>query len=366
MRRVTSGYRMASHSTVIVFVVLSIIGLMLAGCGSSSWTSITAKRLNSSVGSIIGSLAFDSGHDTLYAAISDRGVWRCTNPDTSPAWQRMLGGVSLDYVYCLAYDPNHDVLYAGAGSGVFSYADPRSSSVWKSASGVGLNYSLAYDAIDNVLYAGTNAGVYRCINPASSPAWENTGGGVDGSTIYSLTFEPAHHILYAGTDTQGIGVWKYQSGTWTNSDTNAGTSKSIGSTRSLAYDSAHDILYAATGRGILRCAKPETAASWARAGGEVSSYSFSSIAYDQAHNILYAGAFVRLLTDGLMGSATKADTHSHGVWACSSPDTKPVWTNTGGEVSSEDIRDLVYDPVRGVLYAATERGAWRYTTKANQ
>ena len=59
MRRVTSGYRMASHSTVIVFVVLSIIGLMLAGCGSSSWTSITAKRLNSSVGSIIGSLAFD-------------------------------------------------------------------------------------------------------------------------------------------------------------------------------------------------------------------------------------------------------------------------------------------------------------------
>lgn len=95
-------------------------------------------------------------------------------------------------------------------------------------------------------------------------------------------------------------------------------------------------------------------------------YTFSSTAYDQAHNILYAGAFVPSPPEGLGGPATKANTHSHGVWACSSPDTKPAWTNTGGEVSPEDIRNLVYDPVRGVLYAATERGAWRYATKVNQ
>lgn len=114
MRRESSGYRMGSHAALTVILVLSVIGFLLAGCGSSSWTSITAKRLKLSVGSNMGSFEFDSADDILYAAIGDRGVWRCTTPDTNPAWQRMLGGVSLDYVNCLAYDPNHDVLYAAA------------------------------------------------------------------------------------------------------------------------------------------------------------------------------------------------------------------------------------------------------------
>ena len=114
MRRESSGYRMGSHAALTVILVLSVIGFLLAGCRSSSWTSITTKRLKLSVGSNMGSFEFDSAHDILYAAIGDRGVWRCTTPDTNPAWTNTGGEVSSEDIRNLTCDPVRGVLYAAA------------------------------------------------------------------------------------------------------------------------------------------------------------------------------------------------------------------------------------------------------------
>jgi len=67
-----------------------------------------------------------------------------------------------------------------------------------------------------------------------------------------------------------------------------------------------------------------------------------------------------------MGTAPEVNTNSHGVWACANPDTEPAWTNTGGELSSEDVGELAYDSVRHVIYASTTgRGAWRHKVQIN-
>ena len=369
MQRMSPGNCRSSRFSLKAIMLLSIAALVLAGCGTSYWTNITEKGLAPSVVSSISSVVTDPAHDIIYTTTSGQGVWRCTNPGTNPNWTHMLGGAKLDFVSCVLYEPTHNVLYAAANSGVYRWANPASSASWNSANGVGGNSSLAYDPARDMLYAGTMAGVYGCTNPASSPVWADTGGGVEGSSIYSLVCDPAHNVLYAGTDTQGLGIWKYQGGVWTNLDKNFSASKSIGSAWSLAYDSARDVLYAVTDKGILRCAKPGTTPSWASISEGMSSYTFGSLAYDPGHNMLYAGAVVPGPPPTPIGTKVptpKVNTKSHGVWACANPNTNSSWTDTGGALISQDIEDVCFDATQRVLYAvAVQKAVWRYKPPAN-
>lgn len=384
MRRESLTHKLIVN-LVSALMVLSLAGLLLAGCGSSSWTNISLKSPKGSGGA---AFACDPAHDILYVG-GFGGVSRCANPDTNPTWTRMVGGVKLEFVDALVYDATHDVLYAGASGGVYSCASPASSASWKTTNGVGANHSLAYDSRDNTLYAGTSAGVYRCTNPESSPSWANTGGGVDGSTVSGLIYDPGHHVIYAGTDSQGIGVWRYQGGTWTNTDKDYATSKTIGSAGGLAYDPTHNILYATSEnfydtdnttsrKGVLRCTKPDTDPTWTSVAGRLKSYTVGSLAYDPASNILYAGAYVYEPPMILgMSPEPEVNTRSHGVWAGVNPDTNPDWTDTGGGVSSQGIGGLIFDSAHGVLYAATSgtrtfedpqssptgAGVWRYSSE---
>jgi ligand-binding sensor domain-containing protein len=71
-------------------------------------------------------------------------------------------------------------------------------------------YSLAYDSAHNVLYAGTAGdGVWKY----NGTTWTNTGGAVSSYIIYSLAYDSAHNVLYAGTVS---GLWKYNGSTWTD------------------------------------------------------------------------------------------------------------------------------------------------------
>lgn len=374
MRRISRGNRNGLQCALIAVMLLSLAALFLAGCGPTYWTNITGKRLAPSVASSIRSIVSDPTRDILYAATSGQGVWRCTAPGTNPTWTHMVGGAPLDYVTSVLYEPSHNVLYVAANSGVYSWADPASSASWKTTNGVGDNGPLAYDPAHDVLYAGTNAGVYRCTDPASSPAWADTGGGVDGSGIGSLLFDQPHQVLFAGTDTQGLGVWKYQGGTWTNTDKNFSASQSIGSAGPLAYDPTRDILYMSNEKEVLRCTRAENAPSWERMGGAVNSYTIGSVAYDQASNILYAGAYIPSaetepfpINAERSSPAPRVNTHSTGVWACSNPDTSPIMTNTGGAVGSQNVDNLHFDSARRVLYAVSiQKAVWRYKPPANR
>lgn len=381
MRRGSLAHKLTAYlaSALLVF---SLAGLLVAGCGSSSWTNIVLKSPQSGGAAF----SFDQAHDILYTGAYG-GVWRCANPDKKPAWTKIVGGVKVEQVSALVYDPAHDLLYAGASAGVYSCANPASSASWKTTNGVGLNFALAYDSSDNILYAGTNAGVYACTDPAGSPSWAHTGGGVDGSTVSSLLYDPTHDVLYAGTDSQGIGVWRYQVETWTNTDKDYAKSKTIGSSGDLAYDATHNILYATaessheidntnSPKGVLRCTKPDTDPTWTSVPGQLGSYTVGALAYDPAKNILYAGAYVWEQPSPFttMSSAPKVNTKSHGVWAGANPDTNATWTDTGGGVSAQGIGGLILGSEGGALYAAasgvrdfedpqtpvTGAGTWRY------
>jgi len=350
---------------LIAIMLMSIVALALAGCGTSDWTSITDSRLAPSDLPRVSVVVGDPAHDVLYAATIGQGVWRCTAPSTKPAWSQMVGGANLDYVNDVLYEPTHRVLYAAANTGVYSWANPSGSASWKSINGVGGDSALAYDPSADILYAGTMAGVYRCVSPARSPSWVNTGGGVDGSSTRSLVFDRVHRVLFAATDSQGIGVWKYQEGVWTNTDKDFGASRSIGGVGSLAYDVTRDILYASSGNKILRCMNAEIAPSWNGIGTGIHPDDVSSVAYDAGRNILYVGTQSPAPVPGIMdptASAPKLRTTSQGVWACADPDKTPTVSNTGGAVSSKEISNLYFDPARHALYAVVvaDKGVWRY------
>jgi hypothetical protein len=362
----------------IILVVLAITTLTACGCGSGPWVNITATRVSPKVAGFIRSFAYDYRHDLLFATTADRYVLRCAGSDTDPRWTPMVGGYKLEGASNLCYDPGHNVLYAASGSGVYSWAAPEGQSTWKTTNGVGQNFCLAYDPTIDVLYAGTRAGVYRCTNPSTSPAWADTVGGIEGATTGSLLFDQSRHVLFAATDTQGIGVWKYQGGTWTNLDPDFRTSKTIGSVASLCYDPARDILYAVNGRfgtgWIMRCRNATTAPSWSKIASPSSLY-FGPMVFDQPRDVLYAGAYIPIPPDIPLGTKEELTTpkrleNSHGVFACAHPDVKPEWTNTGGVVSSKDIAHLLLDTRHGALYASAvliEQGdVWLYETRAGQ
>ena len=97
--------------------VVLIIGFNI---GLSAWTD-TGGGVSSY---IIISLAYDSGHNILYAGTGGYGVWE----DDGTIWTNTGGGVSSDEILSLTYDSVHNLLYAGErGYGVWK--DSRTSTV---------------------------------------------------------------------------------------------------------------------------------------------------------------------------------------------------------------------------------------------
>ena len=102
---------------------------------------------------------------------------------------------------------------------------------------------------------------------------------------YSLAYDSAHNVLYAAfqySPSTG-GVWKYDGKSWTDT---GGDDYSI---VSLAYDRKHNLLYAGTlgdKSGVLKY----TGTEWVNTGGGVLGFWVTCLAYDSAHNLLYAGA----------------------------------------------------------------------------
>jgi hypothetical protein len=223
---------------------------------------------------------------------------------------------------------------------------------WTNTGGKVSNFSadaLAYDSAHNVLYAGCKQQVERTGVTAGrgvwkydGKSWTDTGGEISNYHIASLAYDSAHNLLYAGCyklspgevssqEPHGVGVWKYNGKTWTS------TGRQVRSfeASALAYDSARNILYAAfqyttNTDGVWKY----DGKSWTNTGAD--NYSIVSLAYDGKHNLLYAG------TRGDKGGVLKY--------------TGTEWTNTGGGVSGFWVDCLAYDSVHNMLYAGTGAG----------
>ena len=355
-----------------IFTVTLLLSMTLSSSALADYNWTDTKGGLSTY--FINSFAYDSGRNILYAGTSEHGVWRCTSPNTSPSWTDTGGGLSSSYyINSLAYDSAHDILYAGTDSGgVWACTSPESSPSWTN---IGMNpyriSSLAYDPAHDIIYAGIdNApnlgvdGVWSCTSPESSPSWTNIGMSSIG--IICLTYDPVHDALYAGTYYSGSdlvpgiggGVWRCTSPESSHSWTSTGGGVSTYWIPSLAYDSAHDVLYAGTyyspsgsgpgtGKGVWRCTSPDSSPSWTNTGVDTSSFSIGSLAYDSAHDVLYAGNNYGNWDDGKGNSGF----WSGGAWRCTGPESSPSWTNTGGGLSSYAIHSLAYDSTHNVIYA---------------
>ena len=103
-----------------VLTVLFVVFLLAleVGCGGgANWTNIAGGVS----GSLVYSLAYDSGHIVLYAG-TEMGVWQYHGTN----WTDTGGGVSSTTVVSLAYDSSHNVLYAGTlKNGVWKYGGAK-------------------------------------------------------------------------------------------------------------------------------------------------------------------------------------------------------------------------------------------------
>lgn len=287
-------------------------------------------------------------------------------------WTNTGGKVSKFDAGPLVYDSAHNVLYAGceqqvgeagetAGRGVWKY-DGRS---WTDTGGAISDYyiaSLAYDSTHNLLYAGCykmspgevssqephGVGVWKY----NGKTWTDIGRQVKSLNACALAYDSAHNVIYAASDNSYLsttkGVWKYDGKSWTDT----GLDFSNYSISSLAYDGKHNLLYAGTlnGGGVLKY----TGTEWISTGWGVSTNWVNCLAYDSARNLLYAGA----------GAGTADINHfGHGVWKYDGTS----WTDTGGVVSSYSVNSLACDPAHNMIYASyyshdfgSDRGVRKY------
>lgn len=368
MRHSGSAHRLHSHSAMIAVLLLPIAVLLLAGCGSPPWTNVSGNRFNSSNGPSIGGLIFDSKHDVLFKGYRN-SVWRCVKPETSASWASSALGPNS--VSCIAYDPTRDILYAATttvmgqeGGGVWRCSNATTSPSWSNGP-MGLSservYCLTYDPTHNVLYAGASGtGLWSCTVPDTSASWVSAGGDFNGTAVDTIAYDSSRDIIYVGTP--GIGVMlctnPRTSPAWTDISGEL-ISRGRNGISSLVYDYGHNVLYAGTYQaggivnkengGVWRCPAPGGSPSW-MGSGALGSHYVSSLAFDSDRDVLYAG------------------TNSDGVWRCTNPRTSASWTNTGGKLTSFEITDLAFDSTHDLLYANARyrseppRGnqVWRY------
>jgi len=245
MRTGAKGSTVKKAAIALIVSVLALCMLTVAGCGNGTWTNTGGAVSKFGAGPLV----YDSTHNVLYAGCEQqvdvtgetaRGVWKYDGTN----WTNTGGAVSSFEIDSLAYDPTHNLLYAGAGNRVFKY-DGTS---WTDTGGAVEDTSgdgLLYDATHNLLYAGSyGPGVWKY----DGTSWASTGGGVSSYKIDSLAYDPGHNLLYASCEvmpsvmassSKSKGVWKYNGSTWTN--TGGPVSNYL---VSLAYDSAHNLLYA--------------------------------------------------------------------------------------------------------------------------
>jgi len=363
---------------VFTLIFLFLILLTVIGCGNggnngnankskpkplmgiSEWTNTGAAISGYS----IPSLAYDVEHDVLYAATFEHGVWKYDGKN----WNDISGEISGYSVGTLLYEPTHEVLYAGCISdvqydkcyGVWKY-DGRS---WTDISGPLNLYSiasLAYDSNHNLLYAGctevgdgsTDTGS-RGVWKYDGTGWANTSGGVARFWISSLAYDSIHDLLYAG-ESRGWGAWRYNGSKWSE----VGGKLSHYSIECMAYDPTNNLLYAGCtdvyseiyAKGVWKY----DGGAWIATGGAVSDCTILSVLYDPTQDLLYAGCYDSVIT----GSTYPRLPSTRGLWVFDGV----TWTDISGGLKNYSVSSLAYDSTHSLLFAGTsEHGVWKQNT----
>lgn len=367
--------RFISGKTVALAIIVTILFSMVqvAPALAAVWTNVSTSLQSS----YFECLAYDSTRDVLYASLDWQGVWRCDHPYTSPVWTDIRGELASFRVKSLAFDMVRNILYAGAmtsselsdqGHGVWRCTNPNTTPVWTNTGG-GLSSTLvealACDTTRDILYAGipgpgqSGNAVWRCTSPEGTASWVNIGAGLTVPGAFRLCVDTARDVLYAAAYDNT--TWRCTSPDSTALWANITSGSENHSVQSFALDATRNILYAGECRGgVWRCASPDTSSAWESLGGVPLSWlEIPSLAYDPARNRLYAATYWE--------DPYLAKGEGRGIWQCSSPDSTPSWSDTGGDAGKYQVIDLVCDSAHDVLYAASgQNGLWSSTVPTEQ
>ncbi len=176
-----------------------------------------------------------------------------------------------------------------------------------------------------------------------SPAWSNISAGLipdrfEGQ-IVCLAYDKAHDILFAGCGEGGVLRCSSPGSNpkWTEM-TGGGP---VDCTRALCCDETNNVLFAAGASGVFYWTGGETTGEWKNTNGVGSNF---CLAYDADRDVLYSG--------------TQA-----GLYECVNPLSGPSWSEVKGGPGGAMTTSLLYDSSRKVLFVANDsrgRGVWRY------
>jgi len=136
----------------------------------------------------------DPSGNTLYVGSVGGGLWKVTDIDTNPTWERVKGYTGNPSVCALAQDPNNpEILFAGTGEGWFNGDAYRGDGIYRSTNGgedwtrllftsfgfFNHTQKLLFTQDGNLLAATRESGVQMSTNGGSSwaPVLSNTNQG---------------------------------------------------------------------------------------------------------------------------------------------------------------------------------------------
>jgi len=190
---------------------------LLHAAGASSTDDGSSWTLAAPLAAGVLSLAADpSSPGTLYAATSDRGVYRTVDGEAS--WQGASQGLRATYIFSVAVDPANDAaVYAGtAGAGLLRSRAPLGAT-WRTL----LASPPGFVVVDPIHPQNLYAGLFRdgsgglLASKDGGGTWEAVDFGAAGDSCevpVNLTVDPtSSQTLYVGFESCGVGQFGLKS-----------------------------------------------------------------------------------------------------------------------------------------------------------
>jgi len=312
---------------------ISNIGSASTDAGAPSFWGTSYLRTDPD--RVFSATVFDASAGVLYAGVSvSASIYRCdinTRCDSSTDWTLSFDSPDT-YIESLVVDAVSGTVYAGTSLNGLIYRCPTSSGCdaatdWSQVFDSPIVGSIAIrtftiDHGNRVLYAaaGFNDGViYRCALITGCDAQTDWSVAFDTTEndVYSIVYDPANAVLYAGTYPSGF---IYRCPTSTDCDAAGDWSVAYDSPQSrvlsLEVDAINGVLYAGTrDNGVIyRCPTSsdcDAAGDWSVAYDSTES-EVMTLGFGGTGNYLYAGTYPSAF---IYRCPTSSDCDAAGDWA---------------------------------------------------
>ncbi len=278
-------------------------------------------------------------------------------------WKNVGRGISDTALRTVTVNPEaRDIVYAGSGSAV--YKTLNNGKTWKEifsyrGRGGGINIFVIAPSDTQRIFIGTDEGLYRSSDAGLNWKKVYTGIGKLESSVLTIAVDPSNpEIIYTGTRS---GLYKTEENGGWRKEHSLGSKAIISH---IAIDPVQSsIVYAATDDGIYKSV--DRGNEWDKVFFAIYSGRESAAELQELDNIegeaLRPENIARKIFINQIDSNTIYAGTSEGLYI--SYNAGKTWQKTS-EIGliSDNINDIVVSPDNVYVYAATDRGVFRYFT----